>query len=62
MDFETCVPEIGRALITVTISAVVWYDGASVPLAEGLDNASAMHTYGLSVFRTPIARLIRSYG
>jgi formylglycine-generating enzyme len=49
IDFETYVPEIGRSFITVTTSAVFWYDGSFVPLAEGLDNASAMHTYRLAV-------------
>jgi len=49
IDFETYVPEIGRSFITVTTSAVLWYGGSFVPLAKGLDNASAMHTYRLAV-------------
>jgi len=50
IDFETYVPAIGRSFMTVTTSSVLWYDdGSFSPLAEGLDNASAMHTYRLAV-------------
>ncbi len=50
IDFETYVPGIGRAFITVTTSAVYWIDGGTfVALAENLDNASRMHTYRLAV-------------
>ncbi|HUT36393.1 MAG TPA: SUMF1/EgtB/PvdO family nonheme iron enzyme [Planctomycetota bacterium] len=49
IDLETFVPGIGRAFITVTASAVLWYDGSFHPLAESLDNAAALYTYRLAV-------------
>ena len=49
IDFETYVPAVGRAFLTVTTSAVHWYSGGFEPLARDLDNASAMHTYRLAV-------------
>jgi hypothetical protein len=49
MDVETYVPGIGRAFITVTPSAVLWYDGRFEAMAEDLDNESAPHTYRLAV-------------
>ncbi|MBC8216904.1 MAG: exo-alpha-sialidase [Planctomycetes bacterium] len=48
IDFETYVPAVGRSFITVTTSAVLWFDGSFEPLAENLDNASAMHTYRMA--------------
>jgi hypothetical protein len=49
IDLETYVPAVGRAFVTVTTSAIHWYNGGFEPLAQSLDNASAMHAYRLAV-------------
>jgi len=49
IDFETYVPGVGRAFITVTTSSVFWHGGGFDRIAEKLDNASAAHTYRMAV-------------
>jgi formylglycine-generating enzyme required for sulfatase activity len=59
VDFETYVPGIGRAFITVTTSSVWWHSGALEPIAEKLDNASAAHVYRLAISRDGLVQIFR---
>jgi len=58
-DFETFVPRVGRAMITVTMSSVFWNLGGFEQLAGGLDNASAAHTYRLAAEASGTAQVFR---
>ena len=59
IDLESYVPGVGRAFVTVTRSAVFYHDGGFTRLAGGLDNASDMHTYRLSVLPDGVVHVFR---
>jgi formylglycine-generating enzyme required for sulfatase activity len=59
VDFETYVPGIGRAFITVTTSSVFWHGGGLDQIAEKLDNASAPHTYRLALGANGLVQIFR---
>jgi hypothetical protein len=59
IDFETYVPGVGRAMISVTTSSVLWYGGRAEPIARDLDNAGALHTYRLAVGAGGLVQIFR---
>jgi formylglycine-generating enzyme required for sulfatase activity len=70
VDFELYDGAGSRYAITITDSAVYWYEGTVmssallpfkqyVPLAQGLDNTDAMHTYRIAVRPDRVAQVYR---
>jgi formylglycine-generating enzyme required for sulfatase activity len=70
VDFELYDGAGSRYAITITDTAVYWYQGTVmssallpfsqyVPLAEGLDNTDAMHTYRIAVRPDRVAQVYR---
>jgi hypothetical protein len=59
IDFETYVPGVGRAFITVTTSSLWGHGGSLEPIAEKLDNASAPHAYRVAITRDGQVQIFR---
>ena len=59
IDFEAHNGANGRYFITITATGVYWHDDDFIPLAEGLDNSSAMHIYRMAVREDGVVQIYR---